>query len=192
MKAARSIFLGGVWLVVTTGLLGAHTQAGDCERLRSPDAKIRTEAMQRILALRNETIQGLLHIVDEKVQSPYPDGAMVKAIKILGDFHAEEAIDTLIAHIAYAPPTVVDSDVEKIPPCVEALVKIGKAAADRCVDQLGKADVDNEQLLTVVEGVYGRSLAVQVLLDKETKAKETSARTRLQAARARLESKQSK
>ena len=96
---------------------------------------------------------------DVDVESVYP---MPLSIQILGAIRAKEAIDLLIDCIDYMPKPI-DSPIFEGDINIWALAKIGKPAADKCIEEIARGNKKTDLLMRVIEEVYGEKLACVVM-----------------------------
>lgn len=157
-------------LLLLTGYSARGLKAEDnVRKLMSEDSGIQSAAEKKIAAERKEMIEQLLKIVKQKQQSFSPDGAMHRALRILGILRAAEAVDDLLGVVDYRP-LIVDDEVGF--PAAYALIEIGKPASLKALARLRKETdpLRRRLLVEVIKGVEGKDAAVFLI---ETELKKT-------------------
>jgi hypothetical protein len=154
---------------------------GIVDKLKSDDKNARQKAVEQLVDQRRATIKALMELAELDLQKNQTKGSSELAIDLLGELRSVEAVDFLINRIDFSPMTLLWSDQKHAGyPCVNALIKIGKPASLGTVARLGSPDLTATQrrlLLTVLNGVEGKKLAVFLLEDARDHAESERTKT---------------
>lgn len=168
-RMMTSIMVMAAYTVVLLGTqrtcLGADV-ADATSRLLSKDHKKREEAQHQILQSRSATIEQLIQIIKGAPKKRSDDDSVIRAMKLLGEMRAVEAIDVLTELIAFPyvrpwqqvdaifSPADASATIDKGYPAAAALVKIGKPCIPSIIDRSATSSY----------GITERGISLSVLL----------------------------
>ena len=196
------VAVAALWLVTAVpGCAGASRSSiasSTVQQLFSPDSSARDKAEQEILNSRKELTEALVAVIkDEKNRTlAVHRDSVLRAVYILGDMRAVEAIDVLTEYINLddtpwlTGPRPFDEIVSSDQPCfadhftndlgrwrtAEALVKIGEPCIPAVLKRLSDANSEDYSLETCVRvllelrGREGAAALVRGVLPKEQDA----------------------
>ena len=141
--------------------------------LASKDRWVREFAERRLLDVQAEITKGLVGIVEDTTSDQSFNGALYRAITLLGEYRAAEGTNALASRLTYLPVKgdfvpQIEGEYEAYYPSAKALVSIGQAAVDAMIQKVGGSENEQE-----------RALATWVLVKIEGKEQATSRFERL-------------
>lgn len=153
----------------------AHGQEGfrtALEKIRSTNIVERNQGVATITRERDYVVKELINIAREEQdrEASWTPGATVKncALRALGRLRASEAIPILIESIA--PKKGQSGVIEEtgVSPAYSALIEIGVPATDKLLDEVAGegSKFRREMCCRVLEGVYTRPIAAQVVRER--------------------------
>lgn len=163
-KALVTMALGAVLVAVIAG--GAEKVPLGVASLTSNDARVRARAHNDILAQRNETVRQLIAILRTKDIDRSVDGPLHRAIRLLGEMRAAEAVGPLRDLLTYLPEgrrTITESiPSEAYYPATVALCQIGRPAINAMELAIRNSKDETERQLAawVIMGVEGKEHAL--------------------------------
>lgn len=146
-KTQAFAFLLALLCLESDRLVAGGVLQADLDRLKSASIQERDKAAGRIAAERKALIAALRSMACEEDPTPLDlreFSAKCLAIRLLGDFRAEEAMEELFSNLKYEiEPHAVGyhwKDIWNRYPAARSLVKIGKPAAHGAQECLLKSD----------------------------------------------------
>jgi hypothetical protein len=189
------VLLGAI-TVLGAGTVQPQPEEPAVRRLLSADAETRQEAKREILEARTKLIADLLKMIGDEDNRLKRHDSVSKAMYILGEMRATEAIETLVSNITHPidnppgeprpsiHPKIVSRDARPLSawPAVMALVKIGEPSVQPALNRLRNYLSTNEKsaCVLVLEGVRGRESAATILKDAIAKETDPQRRSRLE------------
>ena len=177
----RCILAVGVLIAGAAGV-GLSGDVGKIPTLEAPEAKARAIAYADLVAERTERIKALLQLAERRIAAGIKeaDDPGVFAIRLLGDYRAEEAVPLLARNVALLTNTnkaVFSADLWLGSRCAASLAKIGKPASRECLARLGDPGTETEVYLLslVIRQVEGEEVA-RLLIDRAIAKEDDQAR----------------
>lgn len=192
--------------LLIVGAAAPQSKQQAIKRLLSTDAGTRIKAQQELLTARANLISELAKIVDDNENQVHKPDSVRKAMFILGEMRAIEAVGVLVSNIAF--PDVLPPGKEPRPgpgwgmgklhtiasrplktwPAVEALTKIGEPCLEATIEKIATTDGVTEQnaCIRVLIEVRGRDSASALLKHAINKQKVPQKSQRLQNTLDRL------
>ena len=191
--SAVTVTLTVIWSANPAMAAGAGLDnEGILKGLTSGRVEERNQAVTAAIRRRHSLISSALQIARESHDGNITFGKKERAIRLLGEMRANEAVTFLLDNIGFRPPTP-DFTLREYAglPCVEALIKIGSQAARRIWEErLAKADERTLPLyLLVIKHVWGRDICRCLISAKLDSPLSDAAKANLRTALKYLEKK---
>jgi len=164
--------------------------------LLSEERSVREQAQAEILEARAKLIADLLTIIGDEDNRLKRHDSVSRAMYILGEMRATEAIETLVSNITHPidnppheprpsiHPSIVTQDARPLSawPAVMALVKIGEPSLQPVLNKLRDYSDMSEKsaYVLVLAGIKGRESAATILRDAIAKETNPQRRARLE------------
>ncbi len=178
-----------IFIVVTAAIVTGYQAAALCTELtnegilkglKSEEALERGKAFGVAARRRRELISSVLRLAREAEDVDAHRGKRERAVDVLGELRAAEAVPFLLDNIAFSPPTRhLEWGEYAHLPCVGALAKIGNLSAKEIwKNRLPQADERRLPLyLLVLKRVWGKEICIALtkswlekpLLEQHTK-----------------------
>jgi hypothetical protein len=183
------------WFCLYSWCFGADPEMSELLRgLKEKDPQTQNAVVNTLQRQRKELILGLLAIVDNRdLQRSNPYG-VVKAIDLLGEYRASEAVSSLTTLLLFERVTQSGMPIEvgrgggglrvEPTPAVRALIRIGRASVPLMLEKIQQDNGEAvlSRALTVMMGVEGDEGVIFLLRKAHTECKTPQGKSNIESA----------